>query len=57
MLDIKCDMCGRRLSEPGAIVFSPPLKGAWTVEKYHVCADCWPVIATLFTPEKELPPA
>jgi hypothetical protein len=44
MLKLKCDRCQRELSEPGALIFSPPTGEAWLVEKYHICADCWPAI-------------
>ena len=47
MLELKCDKCGRELTEPGALVFSPPKSEAWIVKKYHVCADCWPALVAL----------
>ena len=47
MLQLKCDRCGRELREPGALVFSPPTSEAWIVEKYHVCADCWPIVLAI----------
>ena len=47
MLELKCDRCGRELSEPGALVFSPPTNEAWVVNKYHVCADCWPTVMSI----------
>jgi hypothetical protein len=47
MLELKCDMCGRELAAPGALVFSPPVNEGWLVEKYHVCADCWPEVVAL----------
>lgn len=35
-----CDICGRELNEPGALVFSPPdVKGK--VNKCHVCVGCY----------------
>jgi hypothetical protein len=42
MLIFKCDRCGRELKQAGALVFSPPNREAWMVEKHHVCAECWP---------------
>jgi hypothetical protein len=47
MLELKCDICGHELAAPGALVFSPPADDGWLVEKYHVCADCWPTVAAL----------
>ena len=52
MLELKCDKCGRELTEPGALVFSPPKGEMWIVEKYHVCADCWPAFVALLNAEK-----
>jgi hypothetical protein len=51
MLELKCDLCDRQLQEPGALVFSPPTQEAWLVEKYHICADCWPAIDALLNGE------
>jgi hypothetical protein len=47
MLKLECDLCHQELKEPGALIFSPPTSEAWIVEKYHVCADCWPAIVAL----------
>jgi hypothetical protein len=47
MLSINCDICQSKLDEPGALVFSPPITETWLVEKYHVCARCWPKLAAL----------
>ena len=47
VLELQCDICNRTLQEPGALIFSPPPKESWIVEKYHVCIDCWPVAALL----------
>jgi hypothetical protein len=44
MLKLACDRCGAALSEPGALLFSPPTSEAWIVEKYHICAQCWPEV-------------
>jgi len=55
MLEIKCDICGKQLREPGALVFSPPTDKSWTVEKYHVCAKCWLTIASLLKGQKPKP--
>jgi hypothetical protein len=51
MLELKCDICDQTLQEPGALIFSPPTKEAWIVEKYHVCADCWPAVVALLKNE------
>jgi hypothetical protein len=53
MLGLKCDRCGGSLTEPGALVFSPPMSERWLVEKYHVCADCWPHVAALLRMPRE----
>jgi hypothetical protein len=47
MLELRCDKCGGELREPGALIFSPPTTKQWLVEKYHVCADCWPAVLAL----------
>ena len=47
MLELQCDICNRTLQEPGALIFSPPPKESWIVEKYHVWIDCWPKVAAL----------
>jgi hypothetical protein len=52
MLELTCDKCRRELKEPGALVFSPPTSKAWIVEKYHVCADCWPEVLALVKGER-----
>ncbi len=31
MLELKRDQCGRELTEPGALVFSPPKSEVWIV--------------------------
>jgi hypothetical protein len=41
MLSIACDRCGDRLTQPGALAFSPPQAGSWQVEKFHLCVSCW----------------
>ena len=40
MLKIRCDCCGKELTEMGALAFSPP-KSAGRVFKFHVCVACW----------------
>lgn len=37
---VNCSWCGDALTEPGALIFSPPtqLGAVW---KDHVCVDCW----------------
>jgi hypothetical protein len=42
MLDLKCDKCGRDLSQPGALIVSPPTTDGWLVENYHLRVECWP---------------
>ena len=36
----KCDACGAELNEAGGILFSPP-SNENTVNKYHVCKECY----------------
>ena len=36
---IRCALCQMDLTEPGALIFSPPKKVM--VRKYHVCLKCW----------------
>ena len=36
-----CKKCGRPITEPGALAFSPPSALADTVTKYHICQNCW----------------
>jgi len=35
-----CNMCGKKLNEFGALVFSPPTKSN-VVKKYHICKSCF----------------
>lgn len=48
MIEPICDLCGQRLTKPGALVFSPPatVERGSEVKKYHVCTrpSCWPGI-------------
>jgi len=37
-LDIKCDICGKRLDQLGALYFSPPKNNV--VVKTHICVSC-----------------
>ena len=45
MLELKCDRCGAPLKQPGALMFSPPAGNQGLVEKYHLCVDCWWLLA------------
>lgn len=36
---LHCDVCGRILTEPGALLFSPPANG--TCSKWHICVTCF----------------
>lgn len=40
MLEIPCDKCGEVLSEPGALLFSPP-DASSQCTKIHLCVWCW----------------
>lgn len=45
-----CDRCGKPLDKPGALLFGPPgLFPARTVEKLHICVDCWPEVRSAVT--------
>lgn len=35
-----CDICGRELTEFGAILLGPPDKQSLT-KKFHLCTDCY----------------
>lgn len=39
-MNIKCSACNRKITKPGALVFSPPTDGNLT-QKFHLCTDCW----------------
>jgi hypothetical protein len=53
-LKIKCYGCNKELSQPGALLFSPPEeqfpdenKGIGyelVTKKYHICVECYPKI-------------
>jgi hypothetical protein len=53
MLELRCDICRKQLQEPGGLLFSPPVKDGWVVEKYHVCVDCWPRVAAMVKDDSE----
>jgi len=38
---VKCDRCYLVLTEPGALVFSPPEPDGSLCSKFHLCEDCW----------------
>jgi hypothetical protein len=38
-MDITCDICERRLTRQGALLFDPPNCGVCC--KYHVCYECY----------------
>lgn len=40
-------MCRHELTEPGAALFAPPIKGQ--SKQYHVCVNCWPTIRLMAT--------
>jgi hypothetical protein len=41
MLDVTCDYCGKPLTKPGALIFTPPDPRTRQCMKIHVCAPCW----------------
>ena len=36
---MKCDICGKKYSKPGAVLWGPPV-GRLCL-KYHICSDCY----------------
>ncbi len=49
MIVLYCEKCGAELSEPGALVLSPPQSvGRYPdserdlCDGFHVCVNCWP---------------
>lgn len=46
----RCYKCRKDLEQPGALVFSPPLKtksdanDLCSVEKYHICTNCFTLL-------------
>lgn len=37
-----CDRCKKKMTEPGAVIFSPPvLNPEQMVFKLHLCSSCW----------------
>lgn len=47
-LTVECDACGGELTEPGALIFSPPqtVRGRdmtfpMMTQKFHICPGCW----------------
>ncbi len=56
---MKCDRCQALFSietTPGGVAFSPPRRvephtKVYTVcEKYHICAECWPLFIRFMDP-------
>ena len=45
-LIIKCDLCKTELTEPGALLFSPPEIDSIPMKtvKYHICTECYDFI-------------
>jgi len=41
MLNLKCDICGKLITESGALLFSPPIDEKFRVEKFHICKFCY----------------
>jgi hypothetical protein len=58
-LKIKCYGCSKELSQPGALLFSPPEEQfpdenketgyELVTKKYHICQDCYPRIIEFIT--------
>jgi hypothetical protein len=36
-MKVKCDICGNRMKEPGALVFGAPIPSTNMVRKIHLC--------------------
>ena len=41
MICVICVKCGKELTMPGGLVFSPPRDLNGTVIKYHLCGECY----------------
>ncbi len=58
MFKVDCAKCKKELFEPGALIFSPP-EEKWddfnriTVEKFHLCIECFKVITDIIEGYKE----
>ena len=41
-----CDHCGAEINDehPGGLAFGPPKPYSRSVEKYHICENCWPLM-------------
>ena len=39
-MKIICNLCKRKLTRPGALIFSPPDDHDWCA-KIHICYDCY----------------
>jgi len=44
---IICDICGKVLEEPGALLFEPPAGIPSRSVKNHICVDCVPRVKAL----------
>jgi len=44
-LEIKCDCCGKDISDPGALLFGPPKDKQ--VSKTHICVTCYEILKEL----------
>lgn len=42
MIKIDCYVCHQTLTEPGALLFSPPDENGVCV-KHHFCVKCWTI--------------
>ena len=48
-MKVICYSCSKRIVDPGALVFSPPVKNCKdlsvsNVHKYHICVECWDIL-------------
>jgi len=50
MIRVRCDKCGKKLKEQGALVFSPP--EANEVLKFHICKSCYSLLCDFLEEEK-----
>lgn len=43
-LVIHCSSCEKQITQPGALLFSPPYKNQNITEKYHLCMECYQLV-------------
>ena len=41
MIKVDCDICGKELDQPGALMFDPPYGELEACIKHHICRRCY----------------